>query len=195
MLTEQYMAAVPRFALANFVITWAKIQTGYKKFWTPIEDYTFLYVGPVYLVQKGRNIYGPLSWWRPGQYLAMTGTFADKRPIPVQLPAISLYALDTLSILIIHTIFPLFLVIGAARAMTRHATSDELKLIAVSIPVIYGIVLFNLVEVAENNRYRQSIEPLMLALTFAAPIFCLRIAAQFFRKRFTKPQPSAAGSP
>jgi hypothetical protein len=186
-LSDVYMKVVPEFAVANPGLTLRKFWAGYCSFWRPIEDYSNLYMGPIYTDPRGRDLLHPFAEPKKRVARLLVGTYEfgmEKRDtLQTDLTQLtSLYIVDTICLVIVHTLLPLFLAVFSVRLFLRTSGLDEIAIFGAALPFLYGIVLFNLVEVGENVRYRLAVEPIMLAICVGLPLFFARLAFTFFQK-------------
>ncbi|RAI43026.1 hypothetical protein [Rhodoplanes roseus] len=170
MIADQYTRALAGFARREPGLVLDKVRRAYMLFWHPMADYAAMFVGPIFVEPVGRLRLLSVLPSRRQEARAMTGTFPDKKPVPVRLPTVPLHLLDSLCILVMHVLLPVILLVDAVRLWRRCAPLLNRDLLLVLAVAAYGAVLFNLVEIGENMRFRLSVTPEVIA--FSVGLLC-----------------------
>jgi hypothetical protein len=184
LLSDQYLRAWSRFVVRNPGYFIEKVTRAYGIFWQPMASYTAMFVAPVFVYGSERASLFSLPR-RSSPAFAMTGHRSHRRTTLVDLPTIDLDVLDFICLVAMHVVFPLALIVDAFMlGMRRPPLFLNAKLLLVGGIAWYGAILFNVVEVNENMRFRLSVEPEIIA--FSVALLNAIVAAAWSRLAFRR---------
>lgn len=186
MLSQEYMKALKAHAYKYSGEIFNKFISANIIYWRSIADYSKTSMGPLYVEPLPDSLASLTFNWPKTAAFAVTGTAADKRPIQINLPTIPLFAFDAFCFIVLHIGLPLILLADFALRLARRPALLDAKLLVLMAVVGYGSVVFNLVEIGENMRFRLSVEPEIIALSLglvAACVHRIRLARGAARQR------------
>jgi hypothetical protein len=173
MISGEYRRAVERYMLAHPMSFAQRFGVAYRLFWQRMADYGVkgfnpLYVEPVDVGLAGLRVRGFAEAPRVmmGRDVnLLVAKLSDSRP--AWFGTISLAPLDAVSIVVLHLLFPLILGVWLWRRARGRAAVLPQGFWVLAASTLYGVVVFNAVDVGENMRFRLTIEPAIIGLVAA----------------------------
>lgn len=189
----QFRRAALRYALAHPADFGARLAQSYETFWQRIGDFGAVIPGLLYVTPRGRPITA-LAARGFGEHVFITtrcGTGLElfSPCVPegrkARLGTLSLAPLDTAAIIAVHLLFPPLALRDLRRRMRGQSPCLCRDIWLCAALAIFGIVVFNGVELGENMRFRMAVEPELIVLTagcFAALAREITAAARALRQ-------------